>query len=58
MLIHRVNNIEHNIKLNVYNDMEVISLIPHDIVYKTSTNGNVVTNQHNVKYKLFHLNSL
>ena len=26
MFLHRVNNIEHNVKQNIYTDMEVISL--------------------------------
>ena len=28
MFLHHVNNIEHNIKQNLYTDMEIISLIP------------------------------
>ena len=28
MFLHCVNNIEHNIKQNIYTGMEVISLIP------------------------------
>ena len=28
MVLHHVNNIEHNLKQNNYTDMEVISLVP------------------------------
>ena len=28
MFLHQVNNIEHNIKQNIYTGVEVISLIP------------------------------
>ena len=54
-LLHRVNNIEHNKKRYVHAGMEVISLIPHDTVYKNRKNENVLINSINklrIKYTL------
>ena len=42
MFLHHVNNIEHNIKQNIYTGLEVISLIPPCVVYKNSKNENVL----------------
>ena len=36
MFLHRVNNIEHNIKQNIYNGIEVTLLHLHDTVYENS----------------------
>ena len=41
-LSHRVNDIEHIRKRYAHTGMEVISLIPHDTVYKNSKNENVL----------------
>ena len=48
--LHRVNNIEHNIKRYVQTGMEVIFFIHHDTVYKNNKNKNVLINK--IKYTL------
>ena len=42
------NNTEHNVKQNIYINMELISLIPHDTEYKNSKNINELIN--NINY--------
>ena len=50
MFLHRVNNIEHNIKQNIYTGVKLIFLkYLHDAVYKSSKNDNVLIN--NTPYK-------
>ena len=44
MFLHHVNNIEHNLKPNIYTGMEVIFFYLHDTVCKNSENKNVLIN--------------
>ena len=47
MVLHHVNNIDHNLKQNIYTDMEVISLNLHYTEYKNSKNEDVLINNIN-----------
>ena len=44
MFLHQINNIEDNIKQNIYTGMDIIFLTP---VYKNSNNENVLINNIN-----------
>ena len=57
MFLHLVNNIEHNIKQNIYTEMGLISLMPpcHGTVYKNSKNKNVLIN--NINNKIYFSNN-
>ena len=50
LFLHRVNNIERNIKQNIYTGMEVISHIPPWYCCKNRKNDNVLINNINNLY--------
>ena len=55
MFLHRVYNIEHNLKQKVSTGMEVISFLHPRYCYKNSENENVLINNINnlqIKYTL------